>query len=104
MTAFSDPMVDALTSLAADNYHSVETDTRKRGQRIPIPGECMFVVYWHVHFHSSVFALILHACVAVFYLSFIITPLCSNASEIVSSLIFASKRKRVNTSMTFSQV
>ncbi len=40
----------------------------------------------------------------VFYLSFVVTPICSNASEIVSSLIFASKRKIVNTSMTYSQV
>lgn len=42
--------------------------------------------------------------VAVFYLSFVVTPLCSNASELLSSLVFASKRKIVNTSMTYSQV
>lgn len=39
-----------------------------------------------------------------FYLSFVITPFCSNASELVSSLIFASKKKKVNSSLTFSQV
>ena len=40
----------------------------------------------------------------VFYVSFVITPICSNASELVSSLIFAAKRKKTNSSMTFSQV
>ena len=40
----------------------------------------------------------------VFYVSFVITPICSNASELVSSLIFAAKRKKINSSMTFSQV
>ena len=32
------------------------------------------------------------------------TPLCSNASELVSSLVFASKKLKVNSSMTYSQV
>ena len=40
----------------------------------------------------------------MFYLSFVITPFCSNASELMSSLIFASKKKKVNTSLTYSQV
>lgn len=39
-----------------------------------------------------------------FYLSFVITPFCSNASELVSSLMFAAKKKKVNTSLTYSQV
>lgn len=33
--------------------------------------------------------------VSPFYISFIITPLCSNASELISSLIFAMKKKKV---------
>ena len=45
-----------------------------------------------------------HPHFQAFYVSFIITPLCSNASEIISSLMFASKMKKINTSMTFSQV
>ena len=43
-------------------------------------------------------------CHTVFYVSFVITPLCSNASELVSSLVFAAKKTKVNTSLTFSQV
>jgi len=39
-----------------------------------------------------------------FYVSFIVTPLCSNASELVSSLIFASRRKRDNATITYSQI
>ena len=39
-----------------------------------------------------------------FYVSFVVTPLCSNASELVSSLIFASKKKKENISMTYAQV
>ena len=39
-----------------------------------------------------------------FYVSFIVTPFCSNASELVSSLIFASKKTRDNATMTFSQL
>eukprot|EP00794_Sanderia_malayensis_P001415 gene1415-1567_t len=39
-----------------------------------------------------------------FYVSFIVTPFCSNASELLSSLIFASRRKRENATITFSQI
>jgi len=42
--------------------------------------------------------------VSAFYVSFVVTPLCSNASELVSSLIFASKKKKENISMTFAQL
>jgi len=37
-----------------------------------------------------------------FYISFIITPLASNASELISALIFAKKKKRKITSVSFS--
>lgn len=40
----------------------------------------------------------------VFYISFLITPICSNASELVSSLMFAVKKTKINASLTFSQV
>jgi len=39
-----------------------------------------------------------------FYVSFVICPICSNASELISSLIFAAKKKRINTSLTFGQL
>jgi len=39
-----------------------------------------------------------------FYVSFVVTPFCSNASELVSSLIFAAKKTRENTTMTYSQL
>ncbi|XP_020909620.1 sodium/calcium exchanger NCL2 isoform X2 [Exaiptasia diaphana] len=42
--------------------------------------------------------------ISPFYVSFVVTPLCSNASELVSSLIFAAKKKKENVSMTFSQL
>eukprot|EP00111_Clytia_hemisphaerica_P008436 TCONS_00024625-protein len=42
--------------------------------------------------------------ISSFYISFVITPFCSNASEFVSSLIFASKKTRENATMTFSQL
>eukprot|EP01121_Diplochlamys_sp_Union-15-3_P012890 TRINITY_DN3925_c0_g1_i5.p1 TRINITY_DN3925_c0_g1~~TRINITY_DN3925_c0_g1_i5.p1 ORF type:complete len:360 (-),score=33.88 TRINITY_DN3925_c0_g1_i5:64-1143(-) len=42
--------------------------------------------------------------VPAFYISFIITPYCSNASELISSLVFAAKKKKANTSMTYSQL
>jgi len=42
--------------------------------------------------------------IGAFYVSFIVTPYCSNASELVSSLIFASKKRKSNSSMTFSQL
>ncbi|XP_031559958.1 sodium/calcium exchanger NCL1-like isoform X2 [Actinia tenebrosa] len=45
-----------------------------------------------------------HIPISSFYVSFVVTPLCSNASELVSSLIFASKKKKENVSMTFSQL
>lgn len=39
-----------------------------------------------------------------FFISFVVTPLASNASELVSSLQFAKKRRQENISLTFSQV
>jgi len=39
-----------------------------------------------------------------FFVSFLITPFCSNASELISSLIFAAKKKKTNASLTFSQL
>jgi Ca2+/Na+ antiporter len=39
-----------------------------------------------------------------FYLSFVLTPLCSNASELISSLMFAAKKRRRNASLTYSQI
>ena len=88
-------MVDALTRLVdSDNKQTYYCHNGKlqRGQALPIPGTVTMAI------GSSI-----NHC-AVFYLSFIITPLCSNASELVSSLIFASKKKKINSSMTFSQV
>ncbi|KAL6051953.1 Sodium/calcium exchanger NCL2 [Balamuthia mandrillaris] len=37
-----------------------------------------------------------------FFVSFIITPFCSNASELISSLIFAAKKRKKNSSLTYS--
>ncbi|XP_028416411.1 sodium/calcium exchanger NCL2-like [Dendronephthya gigantea] len=42
--------------------------------------------------------------ISPFYVSFVVTPICSNASELVSSLLFAAKKKKENVSMTFSQL
>eukprot|EP00854_Cymbomonas_tetramitiformis_P006151 gene6151-7376_t len=39
-----------------------------------------------------------------FYVSFILTPFASNASELVSSLKFAAKKKKKNISLTYSQI
>lgn len=39
-----------------------------------------------------------------FFVAFIVTPFASNASELVSSFKFASKKRRKNISLTFSQV
>jgi len=42
--------------------------------------------------------------IGTFYISFVITPVCSNASETISSLIFASKKRKQNASLTFAQL
>eukprot|EP01113_Clastostelium_recurvatum_P050638 TRINITY_DN962_c0_g1_i4.p1 TRINITY_DN962_c0_g1~~TRINITY_DN962_c0_g1_i4.p1 ORF type:complete len:533 (-),score=157.93 TRINITY_DN962_c0_g1_i4:1133-2707(-) len=42
--------------------------------------------------------------IKAFFVSFIVTPFCSNASELISSLMFASGKKRANASLTFSQL
>lgn len=42
--------------------------------------------------------------IPAFYVSFILTPFCSNASELVASLAFAAKKRVANTSMTYSQL
>ena len=54
------------------------------------------------HSHAS----LVHVLLArpAFYVSFVVTPICSNASELVSSLMFAAKKTKTNISMTYSQV
>jgi Ca2+/H+ antiporter len=42
--------------------------------------------------------------VPAFFVSFVVTPFASNASELVSSLQFAMKKKVKNISLTYSQV
>jgi len=42
--------------------------------------------------------------IAPFYVSFVVCPICSNASELISSLIFAARKKRSNTSLTYGQL
>lgn len=42
--------------------------------------------------------------VNVFYVSFIVTPLISNASELISSVIFASRKSSKSITLTFSQL
>jgi len=101
VTLFSDPMVDALTDLT-DKSHKVQhfnqTETGSPytildyGSYIPIGSKSIFYVHY------------IYFCSSAFYISFVVTPLCSNASELVSSLIFASKKMKVNSSMTYSQV
>eukprot|EP01026_Neomeris_dumetosa_P008572 TRINITY_DN1275_c0_g1_i4.p1 TRINITY_DN1275_c0_g1~~TRINITY_DN1275_c0_g1_i4.p1 ORF type:complete len:548 (-),score=94.07 TRINITY_DN1275_c0_g1_i4:558-2147(-) len=44
------------------------------------------------------------AGIPAFYVAFIVTPLASNASELVSSFKFAAKQRKKNISLTFSQV
>ncbi|XP_002985423.2 sodium/calcium exchanger NCL2 isoform X1 [Selaginella moellendorffii] len=39
-----------------------------------------------------------------FFIAFVFTPLASNASELVSSISFAQKRRKRNISLTFSQI
>ena len=39
-----------------------------------------------------------------FFASFVLTPFASNASELVSSLYFASKKRKKNISLTYSQI
>lgn len=39
-----------------------------------------------------------------FFVAFVVTPFASNASELVSSIIFAQRRRKRNISLTFSQV
>jgi Ca2+/H+ antiporter len=39
-----------------------------------------------------------------FYVSFVVTPVCSNASELISSLVFASKKSQKSSTITFCQL
>lgn len=98
VTIFSDPMVSALTALTeVENSKYTGSSTFTKGQYIPIGGN-----YLCSNFLSQ--GIDCHYVFTVFYVSFVITPLCSNASELVSSLMFAAKRTKVNASLTYSQV
>jgi Ca2+/Na+ antiporter len=39
-----------------------------------------------------------------FFVAFVVTPFASNASELVSSIIFAKKKRKRHISLTFSQI
>ena len=42
--------------------------------------------------------------IPAFFVAFCVTPLASNASELVSSLVFASRKRMKNISLTYCQV
>jgi hypothetical protein len=42
-----------------------------------------------------------HIPIDPFFVSFIVTPICSNASELISSLAFAAKKTKKSISMTY---
>ena len=42
--------------------------------------------------------------IGAFYVSFVVTPLCSNASELVSSILLAMQKEKDKINMTFSQI
>ncbi len=42
--------------------------------------------------------------IGAFYVAFVLTPVCSNASELISSLMFAMGKKRKNISLTYGQI
>ena len=42
--------------------------------------------------------------IPAFFVAFCVTPFASNASELVSSLKFALRRRKKNISLTYSQV
>ena len=42
--------------------------------------------------------------IPAFFVAFVVTPFASNASEVVSSFIFASKKRRRTISLTYSQI
>lgn len=42
--------------------------------------------------------------IGAFYVSFVVTPLCSNASELVSSILLAMQKEKDKLNMTFSQI
>ena len=115
VTLFSDPMVDALTDLT-DHSHEKGTYMPNNGTYMISNGINLVInaasshsYNWgsHIPIGSKLLVIITIGCsltVTAFYVSFVVTPLCSNASELVSSLIFASKKMKVNSSMTYSQV
>lgn len=42
--------------------------------------------------------------IPAFFVSFVVTPFASNASEVVSSFIFAAKKRKRSISLTYSQI
>jgi len=42
--------------------------------------------------------------IGAFYISFIVTPFCSNASELIAALVFAANKTQQSSSMTYSQL
>lgn len=54
--------------------------------------------------HNAHFMCMQASGIPAFYVAFCVTPFASNASELVSSLIFASRKQKKNISLTFSQV
>ena len=45
-----------------------------------------------------------HIPISAFYVSFVVTPLCSNASELVSSILMAMQKDRDKINMTYAQI
>ena len=54
-------------------------------------------------YSQTTFSLPQASGIPAFYVAFCVTPFASNASELVSSLLFARRKRRKNISLTFSQ-
>lgn len=101
VSIFSDPMVDVINTFGAW-WDGVLSSTLVGVFTLFVRGSS-FLHSFHtfVPFYAHIGNTI---NVPSFYVSFLITPFCSNASEVISSLIFLSRKKKVNASLSYAQL
>merc|ERR1711916_199903 len=99
---FSDPMCDVLSGLTnqANEWMAGVYISQDQAEVLPPP----YNASASARYYTLGDAKGQYIPISPFYISFIITPLCSNASELISSLMLAMKKKKKNISMVYAQL
>ncbi|BBM97136.1 hypothetical protein MPTK1_1g03300 [Marchantia polymorpha subsp. ruderalis] len=115
---FHNQREEAQNSYAAllSDQHEEEDEEEEEGSHPPTKGQIIFHAVLYLMAGAAIAGIMADPLVGAignfskttgispFFISFVATPMATNSSEAISSLLFALKKKKKNISMTYSQI